>query len=179
MTIPSPFEIWHYTLLQPKIQDLTRDKGGTITDNECLIKFLRLVFADNIACPLVVTVAVESIKGIGIINKLKGNYDQALHIYSQVVKMRENSDIDRARLIDNMTLVYVKQKSYNDGIKYHQKALDIYKTQLPSHHAYVALCLNSMGDIYDKTKHPDEALQHYCQALDIFERTLPSDHKYM
>ncbi|CAF0938502.1 unnamed protein product [Didymodactylos carnosus] len=102
--------------------------------------------------------AARSLKGIGIVNKLKGNYDQALQIYSQALKMCENSDIDRARLINNMALVYVKEKKYNDAMKYHRNALEIYKAQLPSHHVYIALCLNSMGDVYDKTKHPDEAL---------------------
>ena len=98
----------------------------------------------------------------GLLLSLKSNY--------------EHAPLFVASLLNNMALIYIKQRHYNKAISLLRRALDI-----DSKHALVrspanASTLNNLAKVYELTGQYLKALILYNQALTILENFLGVNH---
>lgn len=116
---------------------------------------------------------------IGISFEGKGEYTAALDSYGKALAIWRNLDKDHPRTawcLNNMGVVYQKQKKFIESLEYQQKSLSIEEKILPVNHPHIAASLHNIGDVYCSLDEYETALEYYERALTIFQRSRPNDH---
>lgn len=98
----------------------------------------------------------------GLLLGLKSNY--------------EHAPLFVASLLNNMALIYIKQRHYNKAISLLRRALDIDSKHALVHSPSSAGTLNNLAKVYELTGQYLKALTLYNQALTILENFLGVNH---
>ncbi len=102
----------------------------------------------------------------GRIYRNRGQFSAAIGVLEQGLETLGRSSISlRARMLNEMGMVYRRQSRYEDALQAHQGALEI--DQRNGDQREIANSLSLIGIIYDVTGIYDEALKHHHQALEI------------
>jgi len=120
-------------------------------------------------------------------NKLLGNFDNAILFYQQAIDVTDKTDLlSKATVLNNISVVYKDQKSYDLSIETLKKSLDIYKQyyELDYNFDYSAVFEN-LADNYVALEQFETALLYYQKALvnltnnfhnkNIFQNPNPKD----
>ncbi|MDY8134895.1 tetratricopeptide repeat protein [Aquimarina sp. 2201CG5-10] len=107
-------------------------------------------------------------EALGIVNKRKGNYPEAVNFYLQAKTLYEklNDSSNIADIYHNIAMVFRDQKEYQKAVTYFKKAIKI-KEKLHEKQG-VAIGYNMMGVAYRQSKKMDSAYKSYQKAKDIF-----------
>lgn len=106
------------------------------------------------------------------LENLEENYLKVLEIYE---KNNMQSDYEYAGLCNNLGLYYQAIFEYEKAINYHNKSLNILKTDL-YHKVEYATTLNNMVEPLKKLKNKELALKYLNEALEIYDKKLGKNH---
>ncbi|MBE7442827.1 MAG: tetratricopeptide repeat protein [Flavobacteriales bacterium] len=106
---------------------------------------------------------------LGIINKEKGDYQQAIEYYFKALHIAEELNFVNGikSCNSNIGLLYLELNNYEDALKYLNKALIInekIKDSLGIGNAY-----NNIGAVFNQQGESNKALEYYSKALEIRE----------
>ncbi len=107
-------------------------------------------------------------EALGIVNKRKGDYPEAISFYLKSQKLYETIK-DSSNIADihhNIAMVFRDQKEYKKSISYFKKAIAIKKKLGEA--SGVAIGYNMMGVAYRQAKQMDSALFYYQKAKNTF-----------
>ena len=116
---------------------------------------------------------------IGISFDSKGDYASALDSYNKALVIWKNIDEDHPRAawcLNNIGVVYQKEKIYIESLEYQQKSLRIAEKSLPVDHPDIAASVHNIGDVYSALNQFEAALEYYERAMEIFQKSRPSGH---
>jgi serine phosphatase RsbU (regulator of sigma subunit)/tetratricopeptide (TPR) repeat protein len=111
----------------------------------------------------------SSYNNIGVLNKNKGDYDQALDSYLKSVRLQEeNKFVDAlAYTYNNIGTIYSLKSEFEKALVYFNKALE--KFENINHKLRVIGTLNNIGNVYTELQEYDYALKYYLRSLTIYE----------
>ncbi|WP_106790859.1 tetratricopeptide repeat protein [Aquimarina sp. Aq78] len=117
-------------------------------------------------------------KSLGVVNKRKGNYPEAVSYYLKsrafYEKIQDLSNI--GDIYHNMAMVYRDQKEYKKSIQYFKKTIVIKEQQ--QEEKGVAIGYNMMGVAYRQSKQMDSALYCYQKAKASFIKLKDKENTY-
>ncbi len=128
-------------------------------------QFLELALASNKDGKDINTVAMI-LNALGKINASRGQLDEALGNYQQVLRYRD--DIDKqfeAEALFNLGHLYTLQAHYSEALDHHKKALAIVRREGDRHAE--ARSLNDIGVLYGLMQNDDKSLANHLVALEI------------
>ena len=82
----------------------------------------------------------------------------------------------RARLLDNMGILFWREGSFDKALEYHLKSVTILKKALGPEHPFVSSPLNNLGGVFSSQGNYEKALEYYRYSLAIKEKTLGPEH---
>ena len=108
--------------------------------------------------------------GMGIVQKLCGNYRDAVGFYNRALKLASNAGLayEQAICYNNLGNVYRKTGDFAHAMESYQKAIDVFR-KLKDDTA-ISDCLNNIGNLYSDNGDPFRALDYYGQSLKIAEK---------
>ncbi len=106
---------------------------------------------------------VDCMNELGIANKNIGNYQQALNLYFEALKIigihkYEQGEI---RLLSNISVILIFQQDYEKAIEYLKKSLVMQKEEAKKNTIY-----NNLGIAYKALNKTDEALVYYSKSIE-------------
>lgn len=128
-------------------------------------QFLELALASNKDGKDINTVAMI-LNALGKINASRGQLDEALGNYQQVLRYRD--DIDKqfeAEALFNLGHLYTLQGHYSEALDHHKKALAIVRREGDRHAE--ARSLNDIGVLYGLMQNDDKSLANHLVSLEI------------
>lgn len=107
---------------------------------------------------------------IGVFYKKRGEYDKALHYYSQAIVpcIKLNRIIDLVNIYSNMANVYNLQKKHNEAYKCLQKSISISSAEGMQRQLGIAYA--NMGDTKKFIHQHDSAIYYFDKSLSVFEK---------
>ena len=121
-----------------------------------------------------------SLDRLARIYEKQGRYREALPLYRQALKIREqqlgSDHPDVATSLNNLAALYQAQGRYGEAEPLYQRSLQIREQQLGTDHPDVATSLNNLASLYDDQGRYGEAEPLYIRALEIGVKTLPAEH---
>lgn len=121
----------------------------------------------------------SSYNRIGISFEGKGDYVSAVDSYNKAFVIWKNIDENHPRAawcLNNIGVVYQKEKKYYESLEYQQRSLRIAKKSLPADHPNIAASVHNIGDVYSSFNQFETALEYYERALKSFQKSRPSGH---
>jgi tetratricopeptide (TPR) repeat protein len=114
-------------------------------------------------------------QNMGLMARLRGNYDQAETLYQRALDTKEQllgrGHLEVASVLQNLGVLYEEKGDYTRAEKCLQEALQIRTTQLGAGHQEIAPLLSNLGLVY-KARRDYTAAADYCrQALAISTKT--------
>lgn len=125
-----------------------------------------------------ITAQADSLDSLGIAFLQKTNYEQAMKIFTQALKMKETIK-DSVRIADsynNVGVVYYSKGNYDNALKCYKKALDIRLKVLGPDDQDVARSYNNVGTMYASKGDYDQALAYLKKSLKVISNTLGPEH---
>lgn len=104
---------------------------------------------------------------MGILNKLKGEYNKALEYYFTAIKIDEAEGRKKyvAMSLGNIGVIYLNQGNYPKALEYDFKVLKIFEEL--GDKTGLALTIGNIGAVYGAQKNYSKALECYFKALDL------------
>ncbi|MEQ8925712.1 MAG: tetratricopeptide repeat protein [Fulvivirga sp.] len=111
----------------------------------------------------------SSYNNIGVLNKNRGNLDEALDSYLNAVRIEEqNKFIDALPYTyNNIGTIYSLKGEFEKALVYFNKALEQFESI--NHKLRIIGTLNNIGNVYSDLQEYDYALKNYLQSLKIYE----------
>ncbi|MHA1853498.1 MAG: tetratricopeptide repeat protein [Candidatus Heimdallarchaeaceae archaeon] len=106
--------------------------------------------------------------GKGLYNWQKGDFDEALTVFSKALELAEkleNNDVMRGHISNNLGLVYYDKGDFQEALRHFKQAL-IYYSSMEENLA-VSRSLNNIGFIYKELGDFDQALNYFQRAYEI------------
>ncbi|CAF0842154.1 unnamed protein product [Adineta ricciae] len=121
---------------------------------------------------------------IGRVKYLKGLFSNALKdfkvVYDLQCREKPRNEIDFARTMNNLAMIYMEQKKYDLAFDYLFDAIKIYKRYPDVDKLLVAKTDNVIGVIYTYKHDYDNALKYLFRAMKFYEQNLLTiDHPLM
>ena len=116
---------------------------------------------------------------VGVIFNNLGKHKEALNLLKISVSLYEKhapGTEELAASYNIIGLLYSSQGNYAAAFENHQKALTIWKKNLPENHPYIAASYNNIGLLYSNQGNYAAALDYQQKALAIRKKTLPENH---
>lgn len=111
-----------------------------------------------------------SLTRLGVIEKIKGNYNDAINHYLGSLKIEEQKQnlygISRAKI--QIGRIYHKIRKYDKAIEYSNQALDVAVKDI-NNEKHKALIYYTIGSIYFDTKSFEKSLEYYYESSKIRE----------
>ncbi|HEO65473.1 MAG TPA: tetratricopeptide repeat protein [Spirochaetes bacterium] len=110
-----------------------------------------------------------------------GQYSKALSLFRAVHKraVKKHDRLWVAVSLNNMGLVYKKQKDYSKALDYYSKALKIRIATLGANHPLCGVSYNNIGAVYYYLKDYKKAQRFMLKAVRVLERKWGSDHPHV
>jgi tetratricopeptide (TPR) repeat protein len=107
----------------------------------------------------------------GLLNKNKGNLDEALdfHLKSLLLRKELRDKIEISSTLNNVGLIYRTKGDFETALNYFNESLEINK-ELDLKHD-IALSLNNLGILFHEMGELDIALEHYQNSLKMNRET--------
>ncbi|CAF3102904.1 unnamed protein product [Rotaria socialis] len=122
----------------------------------------------------------NSLHNLGYVHKQRGEYDQAMSCYKQVLAIDEkhypNDHANKAHTMICIGMLYDVNGEYNFALDYMMKAYEMYQTLFPIEHPYISSSLWNIGGVYEHKSDYDRAMQFYHSGFEMDERILANDH---
>ena len=111
----------------------------------------------------------SSYNNIGVLNKNRGNLDEALKSYLKSVMIEEENGFDDALpyTYNNIGTIYSLKGEFEKALEYFNKALEQF--QSIDHKLRIIGTLNNIGNVYSDLNQYDFALMNYLKSLEIYE----------
>lgn len=111
----------------------------------------------------------SSYNNIGVLNKNRGNLDEALSSYLMSVRIEEeNKFVDALPYTyNNIGTIYSLKGEYEKALEYFNKALKQFESI--DHKLRIIGTLNNIGNVYSDLQEYDYALMNYLKSLEIYE----------
>ncbi|CAF0765821.1 unnamed protein product [Rotaria sordida] len=103
----------------------------------------------------------------------KGDYDNALHCYTQALKMQEETGEDTTETITLIGMVHHESRKFDLSLQYHTRALKLRESRVPLDQASIATNLVGMSNAHRARHELSEALDYARRALAIREAIVP------
>ncbi|CAF2961087.1 unnamed protein product [Rotaria sp. Silwood2] len=122
---------------------------------------------------------------IGIVQRLKGFYDQALNYFFQFLEFFETESTvesdtirkqDLAACLSSIGNCYYNMGEYNQAMTFYTHALHEKENYYSYNHVDIAKDLNHLGIICKRQGEYEHSMKYFSKALEIFEKSLPSEH---
>ena len=116
-------------------------------------------------------VCSSSYNGIGVIEYMKGNYNEAIRNFQKTLEIKEriNDLKGMSMCYNNIGLVHYEQSNFEKAIKYHKNALTTFEKL--GNKLGIANSYNNLGLDYVEINDNENAEKYYNLALDIYEET--------
>jgi len=113
---------------------------------------------------------VEGLSKKGVAYEYKGQYQQALQLYTEALEIAKTKDIQQVihPVYTNIALVNKALGDFPKALEYNFKALELSEQTRDS--ADMAVSLNNIGNLYSFRDNFDEGLKYYLQAAELFEK---------
>ncbi len=113
---------------------------------------------------------VEGLSKKGVAYEYKGEYQQALQLYTEALEIAKTKDIQQVihPVYTNIALVNKALGDFPKALAYNFKALELSEQTRDS--ADMAVSLNNIGNLYSFRDNFDEGLKYYLQAAELFEK---------
>lgn len=108
---------------------------------------------------------------IGVVYRNLGQTDKALESYLLAKKISEVEGLVKARLLNNIAVIYHRQKDLKSAIKYYQLALEIELKSKSKNKKYIASILNNIAFVYTQLNEYAKAKEYHNKALNISEES--------
>jgi len=102
----------------------------------------------------------------GIADKQLSLYDDAVFYYNKALKETKD-EVSKQAPLNNIAVVYIQQKKYNQAIKILESILNLKKINDLSAINYKARVLDNLGFAYFKNGNPDKGLQFINEGLKL------------
>ena len=105
---------------------------------------------------------------IGVISYRLGKYSEAVEAYSQASRIIENDDQNielRAKLLNNIGVIYAKQGNYLNALDHYKRSLEIKKHYYGDQHRSVGTNLRNIGIVYSRIGEYNRGMEYYHLAL--------------
>ncbi|WP_371197938.1 ATP-binding protein [Flavobacterium sp. MEB061] len=106
----------------------------------------------------------------GIADKQLSLYDDAVFYYNKALKETKD-EVSKQAPLNNIAVVYIQQKKYNQAIKILESILNLKKINDLSAINYKARVLDNLGFAYFKNGNPDKGLQFINESLELRKQT--------
>ena len=104
-----------------------------------------------------------------------GQLDKAEELYSTLLAQTSNPN-DHGRYYLQLGSIKSEQGDYKEGLRFYDRALEIWQKSLPANHPSLATTYNNIGSAYDYMGEYSRALSFYERALEIWQKSLPLNH---
>jgi tetratricopeptide (TPR) repeat protein len=110
-----------------------------------------------------------TIHDLAIISQDQGNYEEAVKLYNQSLKMKEElgNKSGIAITLHNLGMIHQRQGNYEEAVKKYNQSLKI--AEELGNKSGIAITLHNLGRIHEVKKEYGFALQNYQRALSIFK----------
>ncbi len=105
---------------------------------------------------------------IGVISYRLGKYSEAITAYTQAFQIIENDDQNielRAKLLNNIGVIYAKEGDYLKALDYYKHSLKIKKQYFGNQHRSIGTNLRNIGIIYSRIGEYNRGMEYYHLAL--------------
>ncbi|WP_185153599.1 tetratricopeptide repeat protein, partial [Fulvivirga lutimaris] len=111
----------------------------------------------------------SSYNNIGVLNKNRGQLDDALDSYLKSVRIQEENKFEDALAYtyNNIVTIYSLKAEFEKALEYFNKALEQFESI--DHKLRIIGTLNNIGNVYTDLEEYDYALKYYMQSLTIYE----------
>jgi len=119
--------------------------------------------------PTDTTLLAYAYQSLGIINKLLGQYDQAIKCYNKsehIYKVQNNTTL-LGYIYGNQANIYYIQQDFSKAQDYHLMALNIFREDSLSFINQLSLTYNNLGNIYRKKRDFKTAISYYQKSLTL------------
>ena len=142
------------------------------------------LYFDNLIASNTVDDKPSIYTNIGRVKYLKGLFDSALEDFKTVYDLQREdpstNELDLARTMNNLGLVYMEQKKYDLAFNYLFDVIKIYEKHSDIDSLLVASTNNAIGVIFSSKYDYDQALTYLYFAQQLYENYLPTiDHPLM
>ncbi|CAF1278807.1 unnamed protein product [Adineta steineri] len=142
------------------------------------------IYFENLLSSNTIDDKISIYTNIGRIKYFKGLFDEALKdfkiVYDLQRQQTSKNEIDLARTMNNLGLVYMEQKKYDLAFDYLFEVRKIYKKYSDIDKSLVANTDNVIGVIYTHKCDYENALKYLLRAMKYYEEYLPTiDHPLM
>lgn len=117
---------------------------------------------------------------IGVVYRNLGESDMALENYLIAKSICDKNGFVKANLFNNIAVIYLKQKDYNNAVKYFKLSIEIEmqekncnKQSLVYMHNNLAFVYGNLSDIEKAKKHHHQAIE-ICNEYDLHYEKIPS-----
>lgn len=107
---------------------------------------------------------------LGTVYYRKADYDSALQLYGQALRIRENANrLDLVAAVNNkIGATYIELSRFDLAVDYQMKALRYYESEGDS--IRMSQCLTNLGRVYYENHQYDKSNEYHERALLIFEK---------
>ncbi len=111
----------------------------------------------------------SSYNNIGVLNKNRGQLDNALDSYLKSVRIQEENKFEDALAYtyNNIGTIYSLKSEFEKALEFFNKALE--KFESIDHKLRIIGTLNNIGNVYTDLNEYDYALKYYMRSLSIYE----------
>jgi len=142
------------------------------------------IYFENLLSSNTVNDKISIYTNIGRVKYLKGLYNEALKdfkiVYDLQLKEIPKNEIDLARTMNNLGLIYMEQKKYELAFNYLSDVLKIYQEHSDIDQLLLANTNNVIGIIFSHKNDNEQALKYLFSAMKLYEINLPTiNHQLM
>ncbi|UJR09276.1 hypothetical protein I4U23_013521 [Adineta vaga] len=140
------------------------------------------LYFENLLVSKTVDDDISIYTNIGRVKYLKGLYNDALKDFKIVYHLQchqtPRNEIDFARTLNNLALIYMKEKKYDLAFDYLFDSIKIYDKHSDIDKILVANTNNAIGFVYSQKHDYDNALKYLFRAMKLYEENLLTiDHQ--
>ena len=136
------------------------------------------VYFENLLASNTVDDRASLYTNIGRVKFLTGYFDQALKDFQTVYELQRQADpvndLDLARTMNNISLIYMEEKFYDLALEYQTNVLEIYQKHADLCRLLLANSSNSIGVILTHKLDYPRALDYLLHAMKLYEEHLPT-----